>query len=106
MAARGNAAHLRLARLHGATLLERCPVSAVHDSDGEIAIDTAAGVFRCRKLIVASGPWTNQILAHLGMRLPLTVTKEQVTYFAADPDLFAPGRFPIPPPLAGTGGRE
>ena len=52
--------------------------------------------YRCRKLIIAAGPWTNHALAHLGRKLPLTITQEQVTYFAT-PHLadFQPDRFPI-----------
>jgi sarcosine oxidase len=57
----------------------------------------AGGVtYRCRKLVIAVGAWSNQALAHFGLNLPLTVTQEQVAYFAS-PHLadFAPERFPI-----------
>ena len=47
-------------------------------------------------MILAADAWTNELLAPLRRRLPLTVTKEQVTYFAApDPAAFAPDRFPV-----------
>jgi sarcosine oxidase len=96
MAARGNAAHQRVAREQGATLLERCPVESVRPSRAELAV-TAGGVeYRCRRLIVAGGAWTNQVLAPLGIELPLRVTQEQVTYFATSrPADFQPDRFPI-----------
>ena len=46
--------------------------------------------------ILAADAWTNDLLAAFDRRLPLTVTKEQVTYFAApDPAAFAPDRFPV-----------
>lgn len=95
-AARGNAAHQRMARAHGATLIDNTPVESIRPVDGEYEVVCGAGVFRCEKLAVAAGPWTNGALAHFGMALPLQVTKEQVTYFAA-PDLaeFAPERFPV-----------
>ena len=48
------------------------------------------------RLVVAAGPWTNDVLRHLGTALPLTVHREQVTYFATPHlDAFAPRRFPI-----------
>jgi sarcosine oxidase len=95
-AARCNAAHIRMARAHGATLREHTPVTALRAVDGEIEVVAGETAYRCRKLIVAADAWTNQVLAHVGVRLPLTVTQEQVTYFAT-PQLadFAPERFPI-----------
>ena len=43
MAARGNAAHQRLARAHGATLLDRAPVDGIRPLGGEIEVRPAAG---------------------------------------------------------------
>jgi len=96
MAARGNAAHQRVAREQGASFQERCQVEGVRRSRGEIAV-TASGIeYRCRRLIVAAGSWSNRVLAPFGVQLPLRVTQEQVTYFGtARPAEFQPGRFPI-----------
>ncbi|MFL5802714.1 MAG: N-methyl-L-tryptophan oxidase [Roseiflexaceae bacterium] len=95
-AARCNAAHIRMARAHGATLREHAPVLALRAVDGEIEVITAGAAYRCRKLVVAADAWTNQALAHFGTQLPLTVTQEQVTYFATSHlSDFAPERFPI-----------
>jgi sarcosine oxidase len=95
-AARCNAAHLKLARQHGATLRDQAPVSALRGLGGEVEVVAGGTTYRCRRLIIAAGPWCNGALAHFGLKLPLTVTQEQVTYFApADLDLFQPGRFPI-----------
>jgi sarcosine oxidase len=90
------ATHQRLARQHGATLLERQPVVALHEQGGEITVETETRRYRCGKLIMANGAWSNHSLAHFGLSLPLTVTQEQVTYFAS-PDLaaFGPDRFPV-----------
>src|SRR5262249_43977258 len=95
-AARCNAAHIRMARAYGATLREHAPVLSLRALGGEIEVTTAGTAYRCRKLVVAADAWTNRALAHFGIRLPLTVTQEQVTYFAT-PHLadFAPERFPI-----------
>ena len=96
MAARANAAHQRMAREHGATLLDRSPMEKIRPSNGEIHITAGGADYSCRKLIIAAGSWSNRALAPFGLQLPLRVTQEQVTYFATSrPDDFQPGRFPI-----------
>jgi sarcosine oxidase len=96
MAARGNAAHVRMAREHGARLRDRTPVEEIRSEGGEIAVRTAGATYRCRRLVITAGAWSNRALAPVGVELPLRVTKEQVTYFAS-PNLadFHPDRFPV-----------
>ncbi len=96
MAARGNAAHVRMAREHGATLKDGVPVERLRSTGDGVEV-TAGGVsYRGRRLVVAAGAWSNGALTHFGIRLPLRVTKEQVSYFATPhPDDFRPDRFPI-----------
>lgn len=95
-AAKSNAAHQRLAQEHGAILRDNCPVTAVFPSQNEITVVAGGETYTCEKLVIASGAWTNQLLAHFGTQINLTVTQEQVTYYAT-PHLanFAPERFPI-----------
>jgi sarcosine oxidase len=90
------AAHASLARRRGATIIEETAVQALRPTGDGVEVQTSAGVFHARRLVLASGAWTNKILQSLGVHLPLTVTEEQVTYFAT-PDLreFMPDRFPI-----------
>lgn len=97
MAARCTAAHQKMAREHGAQLREQACVTDIRDpGDGEISVVADGVEYRCQQLIVAAGPWSNRMLGYLGLRLPLEVTKEQVTYFhAADADAFSPQRFPV-----------
>ncbi len=96
MAARANAAHQRMARAHGAVLRERADVRSIRPRDGEIELDVGGDRIRCRRLVMTTGAWSNTALAAFGYRLPLTVTQEQVTYFACPrPEDFQPGRFPI-----------
>jgi sarcosine oxidase len=96
MAARANAAHQRMARAHGAILRERADVRSIRPAEGEIELDVGGDRIRCRRLVMAAGAWSNTALAAFGYRLPLTVTQEQVTYFACPrPEDFHPGRFPI-----------
>ncbi len=96
---RGNAAHRRLARERGATLLEHARVERIEDRGGELVVRTDDGrTFGAGAVVVAADAWTNRLLAPLGTTLPLTVTREQVTWFepaATDAATFAPGRFPI-----------
>lgn len=95
-AAKCNAAHQRLARANGATLLDNVPITAIRPLDGEVEVVAGGTTYRCGKLVIAAGAWTNTALANFDLKLPLTVTQEQVTYFAT-PHLadFAPERFPI-----------
>lgn len=95
-AAKCNAAHVRMAREHGATLLDKTPVTGLREVDGEIEVSVEGATYRARKLVIASGGWTNKLLAHLGMELPLRVSQEQVIYYNS-PNLepFMPERFPI-----------
>lgn len=94
-AVRGNAAHIALARYRGATFLDHCPVTDITPFEGGVELETPRGRFTCRKLIVTAGGWTDKLLAKIGLSLRITVTQEQVTYFAT-PNLkeFAIGRFP------------
>ena len=93
---RGNAAHRRLATARGATLLDRTPVDAIREVGGAYEVDAGGTTYGAGRVVIAADAWTNDLLAHFDRRLPLTVTKEQVTYFAApDPAAFAPDRFPV-----------
>jgi sarcosine oxidase len=94
---RANAAHQRLARARGATLLDRTPVTGLRDVGGEIEIQTdGRGAFRAGVVVLATDAWTNELLASFDRRLPLTITREQVTYYACPrPADFAPDRFPV-----------
>lgn len=95
---RGNAAHQRLARARGATLLEHAPVARLRSlADTTIEVELADGtVHRAPHVVLAADAWTNELIASFDRRLPLTIIQAQVTYFAApDPARFAPDRFPI-----------
>jgi len=95
---RGNAAHQRLARANGATLLEHSPVAALRSvAGGGLEVELADGsIHRAPHVVIAADAWTNDLLDAFDRRLPLTIIEAQVTYFAApDPARFAPDRFPI-----------
>lgn len=93
---RGNAAHRELATRHGASLVDRTPVTAIRERGGACEVDAGGVTHTAGRVIVAADAWTNELLASFGRRLPLTVTREQVTYYACpDPAAFAPDRFPV-----------
>lgn len=93
---RGNAAHQRLARAAGATLVERTKVAAIRDHGGEFeVVPTEGRAFTAGSVVIATDAWTNELLAPLGSPLPLSVTREQVTWFTpTDPGAFLPDQFP------------
>ena len=91
-----NAAHRRLAVGYGATIRDNAPVTAVRPVGDELEVTAGGVVYRGQRLIVAAGAWSNNVLAHFGRRLHLTVTQEQVTYFHSPlVEEFFPDRFPI-----------
>ncbi|MCD2190480.1 N-methyl-L-tryptophan oxidase [Actinomycetospora soli] len=95
-AARANATHLALARAHGAEVRSHTPVRSIRpDGDGVVVV-TDTDTIRADRVVVAADAWTNQVLADTGLQLPLTVLREQVTYYST-PHLaeFAPSRFPV-----------
>jgi sarcosine oxidase len=84
------------ARMAGARLRPRCPVTALDDSGDGVVLTTAAGPVHAGTVVLCADAWTNHLLAPLGAAVPLRVMQEQVTYFAAEhPAELAPGRFPV-----------
>ncbi|XP_070562765.1 monomeric sarcosine oxidase-like isoform X1 [Ptychodera flava] len=93
-----NVVHIQLARANGANIEENCRVLRFEkDRDGSrILVHTSRGTFRCRRVVITAGGWTNQVLESLDVKLPITVTHEQAT-FVATPNLkdFSKERFPL-----------
>lgn len=95
-AGRTNAVHVALARARGAEILEETPVRAVRPSGDGVEVVTDDEVYHADRVVIATDAWTNQVLAETDTQIPLTVTQEQVTYYAT-PNLreFAPENFPV-----------
>lgn len=93
---RANAAHISRALALGVTFLEDSPVRRIVPFHDHVEVHTDDAVHIGGTLTVCAGSWTETLLGGLGIDVPLSLTQEQVTYFAA-PDLrpFAPDRFPI-----------
>jgi sarcosine oxidase len=72
------------------------PVRALRPDGAGVAVETDEATYRADRVVVTSDAWTNRVLAATGLQLPLTVTQEQVTYYAT-PHLreFSPSRFPV-----------
>jgi sarcosine oxidase len=95
-AARGTELLQRLAVHHGATLADRTPVTGVRDLGDAVEVRAGGRSWRAARLLLCADAWTNELLDHLGARLPLVVTQEQFSYFEpADPAAFAVGRLPV-----------
>jgi sarcosine oxidase len=95
-AGRGTGVMQRLASAAGARLLDETPVHAVSDSDDGVLVETADTTYVASSVVVCADAWTNDVLAGLGVSLPLTTTLEQVTYFTpADPARFSAGSLPL-----------
>jgi sarcosine oxidase len=96
-ASRANEAHRRLARARGADLMAETRVLGIaEDPSLGFTVETSRGVFHADALVVTADSWTNEVLAPLGVSLPLRLLQEQVTYFdAADPVAFEPAAFPV-----------
>ena len=104
-ASRANEAHRRLARARGADLMAETRVLGIaEDPRLGFTVETSHGTFRADALVVTADSWTNEVLAPLGVSLPLRLLQEQVTYFdAADP---APSSRPRSPCGSGTARRR
>ena len=95
-AGRANAVHAALARAHGAHIVEDTPVRSVKPTAAGVEVHTDEQTYLADRVVVTSGAWTNQVLADCGVRLPLTVTQEQVTYYVTTHlKEFAPENFPV-----------
>jgi sarcosine oxidase len=89
-------ANARLAQSSGATLHEETAVSGIVPRGDTVLVRTQGGdEAEYDRVIVTAGAWMGQLFAEL--RLPLRVTRQQVTYLriARHAELFAPDRLPV-----------
>jgi sarcosine oxidase len=93
---RGTAAHLALARARGATIRPDAPVSAIAETPHGVTVTAAGESYTADRVVLAGGAWNPTLLNLLGTSLPITLTQEQVTYFAT-PNVreFTPERFTV-----------
>ncbi|GAA1749153.1 N-methyl-L-tryptophan oxidase [Nonomuraea bangladeshensis] len=93
---RATAAHVALARDNGATVIPRAQVQAIAANDAGVRVEAGDVVYTADTLALCGGAWNPVLLRMLGADLRITLTEEQVTYFATTKLRdFAPERFPI-----------
>lgn len=96
-AGRATATMQRLAAEAGSRLVGSAPVTRLAErQDGTVEVVAGDTAYVADRVVLTADAWTNSLLAHLATALPLTVTREQVTYFAPrDPARFGPDRLPV-----------
>ncbi|MDB4912634.1 MAG: dependent oxidoreductase [Gemmatimonadetes bacterium] len=90
-------AHLALARGLGAEVQCQTQVMALaHGADG-VRLMTTNGAISARKIVMATGPWTSELLAMLDVSMALEVERQTVHWFDAsgNGDVLTAGKLPI-----------
>ncbi|MBB3229235.1 glycine oxidase ThiO [Halomonas stenophila] len=78
----GQALRARLQALPGVTLHEHCRVDRLEVERGRVGgVESAAGRFTAGHVILCGGAWTAQLLAPLGITLPVRPVKGQMMVF-------------------------
>ena len=87
--------HVSQAECFGATVHSGVSVHHIDISKEHPEVETSAGTYRCKRLVVAPGPWASQLLKDLS--LPLEVTRQQKFYFKPQGGsaLYQPDRLPV-----------
>ena len=87
----------RLASDRGAELRGNARVMGIEPDDDHVNIRLDDGdIVVAAHVVIAADAWTAPLIAPLGTSLPLTVTREQVTYYdTATPTAFELGAFPV-----------
>ncbi|XP_030041692.1 peroxisomal sarcosine oxidase [Microcaecilia unicolor] len=57
-----------------------------------VTVTTTSGIYQAKSLVVAAGPWTNKLMASLGLQLPLQTLKINVCYWKEK----VPGSYGVP----------
>jgi monomeric sarcosine oxidase len=93
---RASAALRARARALGVDFLTGTTVRAVSSDDSSVTLTTDGSVFSAEHLVLCAGSWLPPLLGELGVDWRITLSQEQVTYFAT-PNLrdFSPDRFPM-----------
>ncbi len=89
--------YLRLASAKGAEVRAHTRVLSLARDHGVISATTNAGIIKAKRVIVAAGAWTRDLIAPLGVDLPLTVERQTMHWLEpmAESDLLGPDHFPV-----------
>lgn len=93
---RAAATHAALARADGVEIRTHSPVRSVLPSGESVEVTVPGETLIADRVVLCTASWTGRLLEPLDAALPLTLSQEQVCYFAT-PNVreFAPDRFPI-----------
>jgi monomeric sarcosine oxidase len=93
---RAGAAHIALARKLGVTFSPNTTVTDIASSDSQVTVTTDRGVFTADSVVLCVASWLPKLLPALGLHWNITLSQEQVSYFAT-PNVrdFTPDRFPM-----------
>jgi sarcosine oxidase len=94
---RSVATHLALARGHGAEVHGEVAVREIRPRADGVEVVTDGDTVLAERVVVCAGAWTRRLLQEsLDVDLPITLSQEQITYFATTQlHAFAPERCPI-----------
>ncbi|MDR3499134.1 MAG: FAD-dependent oxidoreductase [Parvibaculum sp.] len=74
----------RGARMHGAKIIEDCPVVSIErDAKGITGVTTPFGAIACETVILCAGQWTREVAAQIGVNVPLVSVEHQ--YLITEP---------------------
>jgi len=91
-----------LQRLPNVRVVEQCPVTGfVRDGGRIVGVQTAQGERRADQVVVAAGAWSGELLATLGLEVPVKPMKGQMILFKCAEDflpsmVLAERRYAIP----------
>ena len=87
-------AHVAAARAAGAEVHAREGVTSWAPCDGGVAVQTARGEYRARRLVITAGPWASRVVPALRR---LARPERQVLLWAEPrrPEFFRPDNFPV-----------
>jgi glycine oxidase len=91
-----------LARMPNVQVIVRCPVTGfIRDGERILGVHTAQGEMRADRVVVAAGAWSGNLLATLGLELPVKPMKGQMILFKCAEDflpsmVLAKRRYAIP----------
>lgn len=82
LAARAREALAASCASHGVAIVEGAKVTSVNPSTEAVALPTAQhGTFTADVVIVTAGAWARDLLAPIGIELPVHISRETVAYF-------------------------
>jgi len=92
---KANAAHMSRARQMGVQVRPLTKVTSLRDIDGGVEVATEHGSYHAESVVLCAGSWTAELLKSMGVEWKITLSQEQISYFAT-PNLrdFMPDRFP------------